>query len=56
MWLLALLGLFFPEGFENDPPDGVILRRFTEEVVERDQIFREHEPQEVKGTCTAADK
>ena len=43
------LELSASEGFEHDPSDSAIARRFGEEVLERDSTIREDEPEKPKG-------
>ena len=50
------LDLIATEGFEHDPQESAIARRFADEVIEHDQIIREDDPQEVEGTSTPADE
>ena len=38
------LDLLVSEGFENDPAESTIVRRFAGEVLERDQTVREENP------------
>ena len=41
------------EGFEHDPEESRIARRFAEEVMERDTVVRENEPDDLAGGTPA---
>ena len=49
------LDLIHAEGFENDPEDSALVQRFAGQVIERDQIIREEEPQETGQASSSAD-
>jgi diguanylate cyclase (GGDEF)-like protein len=50
------LDLISAEGFENDPADSAIMQRFANEVIDKDRIVREDEPQETQETSSPADE